>query len=146
VYADKVLDLYLQQYGEPVTDSLLAFLLDNTMTFDNMVVDFLAKNKEQINQMRTGVNVAYFSEWLQKLPYHTFQKAIQNKDEQIVTSMHQQMMKYDFPTNILGDYGFKLMYLGQTGQGDKANALNVELMNYLSNLSQQKYDEQNKVE
>lgn len=146
VYADEVLDLYLQKYGEPVNDSSLAFLLDNTMTFDNQVIDFLRNNKQKVNLMRSGVNIDYFSEWLQKLPYHTFQKAIQNKDAKIITLMHQQMMKNEFPTNILGEYGFKLMYLGQTGQVDKANAMNTELMNYLTNLSKKKYEEQNKIE
>jgi len=145
-YVDDVLDIYLQKYGKNANDSLLDFLLKNTMTFDNKVVDFLVKNKTKINATHQGVNMDYLTEWQQQLPYHTFKKAVKNKDEKLVDLLYNNMVKYEFPSNILGKYAFQIMYFEQTKDDVKANAKNIEMMNYLTNLPQNKYDAQNKYE
>lgn len=145
-YADEALDDYLKLYGKKVNDNLLNFLLENTKTFDNNAIAILAKNKDRINELHNGVNEDYFTEWQQQLPYHTFQKAIINKDEKLIDLLYQNMNKYGFDSNILGKGAFEIMYYSQLKDTANAIAKTNELMNYLTELPKDKYETQNDIE
>ncbi len=142
-FADPALDKFIDNINGQLTEKHIIFLIENTQTFDNKVVDYLFENKNQVNQLYAEQNLNFFGAWIQQLPYYTFQKAIKTQNEQLIDLIYDNVQKYGFPKDILGKYGYLRMYYQQTGNSEKSDEIGKELSDYLVDLPSSKYEEVN---
>jgi thiol-disulfide isomerase/thioredoxin len=137
---DKALNSYVEKYaGKSPDDATILFLIQHTKTFDNKSVAVLAAHQERINKLKTDPE-DYFTAWSSSLPYNTLEKAIENKDEKLLTVIDSGLTKYKVKSGMpSGMYFYKKEYYSKTGDTAKAWKAGIAEADYLTALPAQDY-------
>lgn len=137
---DKALNSYVEKFaGKTPDDSTILFLVRHTKTFDNKSVALLSAHRDRINKLKTDPE-DYFTAWSSSLPYNTLEKAIENKDEKLLSVIDSGMTKYKVKSGMpSGMYYYRKEYYAKIGDDEKAWNASMQEANYLFDLPAQDY-------
>ena len=136
-YNDKALDAYVEKYmSNKLDEAHVKFLIKNTRTLDNKAVGLLASNRGLVNNSFQDIRPDYFSLWVQRLPYNTLQKAIDNKDQRLLKTIEEGIKEYKIKeSGVSGIFFYRKEYFNKTGDKEAGWKASLDEANYIGNIT-----------